>query len=110
MPRVRLSSSSRAMSASLRARSASTSISSEMSKRDCPYLAAPASAWSRFHWRSSVSVVTGASGPRLSSQALKSRLAPYLKFTEQRWSEPFAWCAPAQKPQAAKFESGSGWA
>ena len=49
-----------------------------------------------FHCRSSVSVFTGADGPRLFSHRLKSRFIPYLKFTEQFASLPFACSAPEQ--------------
>src|SRR5262249_60484846 len=61
-----------------------------MSSWDWPYLTAPADACARFHWRNSVSVFTGAVGPRLASHLLKSRFIPYLKTTEHPASLPFA--------------------
>jgi len=93
-PWVRLRRASLATSASLRARSRSTSISSEMSRRDWPKRMAPATACATFHARSSVSELTGALSPRLFSQALKSRFMPYLKFTVQWASAPRVSCAP----------------
>src|SRR6266545_4170230 len=85
-----------ARSASYRALSAWTSISSEMSRFDCPYLIAPALVCVRFHWRSSVKVLTGAEGPSDASHLLKSRFMPYLKETEQSASFPFASLQPEQ--------------
>ncbi len=78
-----------------------------MSRRDCPNLIAPAFACAVFHCRSSVSVFTGAEGPSVFSQRLKSRFIPYLKFTEQLSSLPFACSAPEQKSHAAKLSFGS---
>src|SRR5258708_9874602 len=73
------------------------SLSSEMSRLDCPYLSAPAFVCVRFHWRSSVSVLTGADGPSEASHLLKSRFMPYLKETEQSASLPFASLQPEQR-------------
>ena len=53
-----------------------------MSSRDWPYLIAPAFSWARFHWRSAVSDSTGADGPSVFNQRLKSRFIPYLNATE----------------------------
>src|SRR5262245_65975658 len=106
MPVVRLSAMSFLSSASLRARSFSRSISSEMSSRDWPYLIAPAFACAWFHSRSPVSVFAGADGPSDFSQMLKSRFMPYLKLTEQPASFPLACSAPEQKSQAAKLSAG----
>jgi hypothetical protein len=96
MPCARLRRASFATSAALRARSFSTSISSEMSSRDWPKRIDPAFACARFHARSSVSDLTGALSPRLASHALKSRFMPYLKFTVQSASPPFLCSAPWQ--------------
>src|SRR6266508_2595510 len=74
-----------------------------MSRFDCPYLSAPALVCVRFHWRSSVSVLTGAEGPSVASHLLKSRLMPYLKLTEQSASFPFASLQPEQRFQDRKL-------
>src|SRR2546426_799765 len=81
--RVAASAMSFARSASYRARPASTSISSEMSRFDWPNRIAPPLVCAMFHCRSSVSVFTGADGPSVASHLLKSRFIPYLSATEQ---------------------------
>ena len=86
-----------------RALSATRSISSEMSKRDCWYLIAPALACARFQSRCSFSVLTGADGPSDASHALKSRFMPYLKLIEQFASLPLACSAPEQKSHSGKL-------
>src|ERR1700693_1710905 len=67
-----------------------------MSRLDWPYLIAPAFVCVRFHWRSSVRVLTGAVGPSDASHLLKSRFIPYLKETEQSASLPLASLQPEQ--------------
>ena len=67
-----------------------------MSRRDCWYRIAPATACARFQFRNSVRVFTGADGPRLASHALKSRFIPYLNATVHWLSLPLACSAPAQ--------------
>src|SRR5713226_6060479 len=84
-------------------RSPSTSISSEMSRRDWPYLIAPALRCSVFQVRSSVSDFTGAEGPSEPSHLLKSRFIPYLNTTEQSASFPFELLAPPQVLQSRRL-------
>src|SRR6266705_2931758 len=68
---------------------------------------APAFWCATFHCRSSVSVFTGAFGPRVPSQASKSRFMPYLNTTEQAASLPFALSSPLQTLQLRKLSPGS---
>src|SRR5437660_846702 len=74
-----------------------------MSRLDCPYFNAPAFVWVRFHWRSSVKVLTGAEGPSDASHLLKSRFMPYLNVIEQSASLPFASFQPEQVFQERKL-------
>ena len=61
-----------------------------------------------FHWRSSVSVLTGALSPNVLSHASKSRFMPYLNAIEQSASRPFAWSSPLQTFQLVKLFAGHG--
>ena len=56
-----------------------------------------------FNSRSSVSVLTGAEGPRVASHALKSRFMPYFKTMEQSASLPFALFSPEHWPQSGEI-------
>src|SRR5919204_5389524 len=78
-----------------------------MSRFDCPYLMAPAFVWVMFHWRSSVSVLTGADGPSVASHLLKSRFIPYFRITEQSASLPLASFTPEQLFHERKLFFGS---
>src|SRR5260370_26383060 len=74
-----------------------------MSRRDWPYLIAPALRCSVFQVRSSVSDFTGADGPSEPSHWLKSRFIPYLNTTEQSESFPFELLAPPQVFQSRRL-------
>ena len=69
---------------------------------------APAFWWATFHWRSSVSVFTGAFGPSVASHALKSRFIPYLNTIEQSASLPFALSRPLHTFQPRKLSAAAG--
>ncbi len=69
---------------------------------------APALWCATFHWRSSVSVFTGAFGPSVASHALKSRFIPYLKTIEQSASLPFALSRPLHTLQRRKLSAAAG--
>ena len=71
-----------------------------MSSRACRYLIALFAVWARLNSRNSVSVLTGAREPRLSRKALKSRLNPYFRTTEQFASLAFVCSRAAQMPNA----------
>ena len=91
-----------ARSISYRARSPSTSISSEISRFDWPYLIAPAFWCATFHSRSAVNDTTGAD-PSEASHLLKSRFMPYFSTTEQSASLPLALSAPEHMPHVMKL-------
>src|SRR5436190_8856081 len=69
-----------------------------MSRRACKYLIAPA--WARLNARKSDSVATGATASSDVRNALKSRLKPYLRTTEQFASLAFVCSREAQIPHA----------
>src|SRR5262245_15831466 len=79
-----------------------------MSKFDCPYLIEPARWCLRFHSRSSVSDLTGADGPSVASQWLKSRFIPYLRTIEQFASDPLEFPEPEQMLHWSMFCRKSG--
>src|SRR5581483_8831788 len=106
MPCVPASRMSLARSASYRGRSASRSISSEMSSSDCPYFMEPAAVWERLNFRSSASDLTGADGPKVASHLLKSRFMPYLNTIEQFSSCPLASLAAEQVFHRIRLSSG----
>src|SRR5207247_9392038 len=72
-----------------------------------PCLMSPAVVGLMFHWRSPVSVFTGADGPSVCSHLLKSRFMPYLRITEQSASLPFASLTPEHVFHNRKFFCGS---
>src|SRR5258705_8122358 len=78
-----------------------------MSRFDWPYLIDPPFLCASFHSRNSVSDFTGASGPSVASQALKSRFIPYLSTLEQFWSLPFPSPDPEQVFHNTKLLAGS---
>src|SRR5262245_47982048 len=73
-----------------------------MSSRACRYLIAPLLALATLNARSSPSVATGADAPSELRNALKSRLKPYLRTTEQAASLAFVCSRAAQMPQALR--------
>src|SRR5215470_15794756 len=78
-----------------------------MSSCDWRYLSAPRAWWRQLKFLSSVRLLTGALGPSVLNQALKSRFMPYLNTTEQPVSLSLLPCMPEQVFHNSRLLAGS---